>query len=102
YYCYYKLGIKNRADQIAQKIRSDYPNSLYETKINNVGKPDPAKVALKELSDKYDEIYLAYLAGDFVKALDLKKGLDTTAGDHVFSPQLLYVEAIHHIKTDQL
>lgn len=102
YYCYYKLGLTARAQAVSDKILKDYPNSLYAQRLQGVGKPDPVEVGFKNLSDRYDQIYYAYLEGNFTKALDLKRGLDTTEGTHYYTPQLLYVEAIHHIKTNEL
>ncbi len=101
YYCYYKLGLTHKAQEFGQKLKQEYASSPYNQKIEGAGKPDPAEVEFKTLSNKYDEVYLAYIEGNFAKALDLKKGLDTTESNNYYTPQLLYVETIYHLKTDQ-
>ena len=63
-------------------------------------KPQPAKPNEKntEGTNRYQAIYNLFIEGKFAEALAEKQKADSLFGTNFWSPQLLYIEAVHHIK----
>ncbi len=102
YYCYFKLGMEDKAQLQAGRLQKEFPGSIYNRQISSRGEAPTSERAFNLLSGEYEELYNAYIEGNFAQALDLKKGLDTIHGSNYYTPQLLYIEAIYHLKTRQI
>ncbi len=97
YFCYTKLGDKNKAEQYKNLLNSKYANSKSGQKLNNPGASDP-KGKNPEATKLYDDIYNLFIEGDFEKAMVEKKKADSLYGVNYWTPQLLYIEALHNVK----
>ncbi len=101
YYCYLKLGDQANADRILQLLKQKYPNGRFASKAispEQAKAPDRIKI---EATHQYEKIYLAFIEGRFNEALQMKKTADSLYGDKYWTPQLLYIESVYFIKTNQ-
>ncbi len=97
YYCYSKLGNTERAGYYKDLLNSKYANSKSGQKLNNPSALDP-KTKNPEVTKLYDDIYNLFIEGNFDKAIEEKKKADSLYGVNYWSPQLSYIEALHHVK----
>lgn len=97
YFCYTKLGDKNKADQYKNLLNSKYANSKSGQKLNNPGALDPT-IKNPEATKLYEDIYNLFIEGDFEKAMAEKKKADSLYGANYWTPQLLYIEALNYVK----
>ena len=97
YFCYTKLGDKNKAAHYKDMLSSQFANSSSGKKLNNPSAIDP-KAKNPEVTKLYDDIYNLFIEGDFEKAMAEKKKADSLYGVNYWTPQLLYIEALHHVK----
>lgn len=98
YYCYKKLGDLAKANYYKQQLSNRFGKGKYARFLNN---PEAAKNearAGEEATRKYEEIYNLFIEGKFERALAEKKLADSIYQENKWSPQLLYIEAIYHIK----
>jgi tetratricopeptide (TPR) repeat protein len=102
YYCYTKLGDQENAQRILQLMTGKYPNGAFTLKAIN---PDAATKAAEELrinaTHQYERVYIAFIEGRFDEALAEKKVADSLYGDKYWTPQLLYIESVYFIRTNQ-
>jgi Tetratricopeptide repeat len=102
YYCYTKIGDTANANRILAMMKEKYPNSLYTAKAINPDSVAQAAGAQKvNATHQYEKIYLAFIEGRFEEALAQKKTADSLYGDKYWTPQLLYIEAVYFIRTQQ-
>ena len=97
YHCYLKLENKERAAYYKHLLDTEFEDSRFAKMLNDPQSLEPNKnnpVALK----KYEAIYDLFVNGSFDSALVLKKIADNSYGNHYWTPQLLFIEAIYHIK----
>lgn len=101
-YCYKQNGQNSKSTYYQNQLNNNFPTS----KLNSLLK-DP-NLAAKSENDKnakatkeYEQIYDLFLSGKFDEALENKKRADLTFGENLWSPQLLYIEAIYYIKQKQ-
>jgi len=97
YFCYTKLGMKDKAAYYKNLLNSNYANTLAGQKIKNPAalksdKKDP------EATKLYEDIYNLFIEGDFEKAMTEKKKADSLYGVNYWTPQLLYIESLQHVK----
>ncbi|HEY4149628.1 MAG TPA: hypothetical protein VGM41_11895, partial [Chitinophagaceae bacterium] len=52
----------------------------------------------KSSEELYEQIYNLFIEGKFDDALAMKHHADSLYGNHYWSPQLLYIEAVYHIQ----
>ena len=97
YYCYTKLGNKERADYYKSLLTTNFTNSTAALKLTNPSSLDPT-YKNPEVTKKYLDIYDLFIEGKFDEALAQKKSADSSYGKNYWTPQLLYIEAIYHIK----
>ncbi len=97
YYCYSKLGNSERAGYYKDLLNSKFANSKSGQKLNNPSALDP-KIKNPEVTKLYDDIYNLFIEGNFDKAIVEKKKADSLYGVNYWSPQLSYIEALHHVK----
>jgi hypothetical protein len=97
YTSYHQTGNTSGAEGIKKKLQAQYPNGRYTSIILTGSDPD-VSVANAELTKTYEAIYDSFLEGKFEDALEAKKKADEKYKTNYWSPQLLYIEAIYHIK----
>jgi outer membrane protein assembly factor BamD (BamD/ComL family) len=98
YYSYIKTGDKAKADNILRLLQEKYPGSNYERMASNSRNgisSDPVKASM---TAHYDSIYNLFIEGRFDEALARKKVADSLYKKNYWTPQLLYIESIYHIR----
>jgi tetratricopeptide (TPR) repeat protein len=97
YTCYKKLGRSSEANRYKQQLTQSFPGSKAERMANQ---PESLKAgAGNEAGTKaYESIYTLFIEGKFDEALQQKKIADSLYGNNFWSPQLLYIEAVYHIR----
>lgn len=97
FYAYEKTGNKSKADYYKNLLLNKFQVSKYSQSILN---PVILKPALQNpaATSSYDNIYNSFIEGDFEKALKDKKIADSLFGKTYWNPQLLYIEAVYHIR----
>ena len=97
YYCYTKLGDKERAELYKNSLLAKFPNSPSSQLIKNPASQN-TKTKEAEATAVYDNIYTLFIEGDFEKAIAEKKKADITFGVNYWTPQLIYIEALYHVR----
>ena len=96
YYCWMKAGNKDKSDYYKSILEKKYTASRYNTLLK---KFESGAIQSKDAgTKKYEEIYDLMLSGKFDQAFAEKKKADSVFGDNNWTPQLLYIEALYHIK----
>jgi outer membrane protein assembly factor BamD (BamD/ComL family) len=99
YNCYKTAENKEKAAFYKKYLDEHFPQSKFFRLANNPQSVAKEKNAMKNAATaSYEKIYSTFLEGDFAKAFAEKKKSDTLYGESFWTPQLLYIEAIYHIK----
>ncbi|HEU4574383.1 MAG TPA: tetratricopeptide repeat protein [Chitinophagaceae bacterium] len=97
YRCYTNSGDAIKASQVKKQLADHYPSGQYAT-VLLTGQP-AATAKTNELATKtYEAIYDQFIEGNFAEALREKKSADSVYGTTYWTPQLLYIEAVYHVK----
>ena len=97
YYCYNKLGITDKAIYYKNLVSKNFANSrAYKVLTNTLAATEDTKVGPG--TQRYAGIYNLFIEGKFEEALSQKQKADSVYGNNYWSPQLLYIEAVYHIK----
>ncbi len=96
YYCYTKTGNKEKANYFLDQLNKKYPNGDFVQKINTSKNPTAPVKDAKTIA--YETIYDLFLSGKFDEAQQQKKWADSIYGNSYWTPQLLYLESLYHIK----
>lgn len=98
YYAYKKTGDEAKAEAVKKLLLSQTPASRFAT-ILATGK-DPAVPNNKgpEVTKTYEDIYNLFIEGKFQEAETAKKNADSVYHTNYWQPQLLYIEAVYHIR----
>ena len=96
-HCYTQVGDIANANRCRQLLQKQFAGSLLTEKINakTNGKED---VTDEAATGTYKKIYDLFLEGNFEKAIAEKRLADSTLGLNYWTPQLLYIESVYHIK----
>lgn len=97
YFCYTKLGLKDKAAYYKDLLGKNFGNTAAGKKLNTPGGSDP-KAKNPEATKLYEDIYNLFIEGNFEKAMAEKKKADELYGVNYWTPQLLYIEALGHVK----
>lgn len=97
YYCYTKNGETAKADAIKNLMAGNYGSSNFTT-IITTGKNPKSGAADPDATHLYEKIYDLFIEGNFDEAVVQKKSADSKYGNHYWTPQLLYIEAVYYIK----
>ncbi len=98
FYCWNKLGNKSKADYYKRLLTGGKLAGSKAAKIiSDPGAADPTQKT-PEATKRYDAIYTLFIEGKFEEALREKKKADSIYGSNYWSPQLLYIEAVYHIR----
>ncbi len=97
YYCYTKLEDKAKAAYYKNLLNTKYPNSKSGQVLTNPAAANPVgkNPAVTKL---YDDIYTLFIEGKYEQAMAEKKKADSLYGVNYWTPQLLYIEALQHVK----
>lgn len=101
YYSYTKVGDVAKADNILKLLQEKYPGSEYEKLASNAKKGISSDPLKEEMTKQYDSIYSLFIEGRFEEALARKKAADSLYKNTYWTPQLLYIESIYHIRQRQ-
>ena len=96
YYCYTKTGDKEKAAYYRDQLNKKYPNGDLVQKIN--ASKNPVVVSKDAKTIAYENIYNLFISGKFDEAQQEKKLADSLYGSSYWTPQLLYIESLYHIK----
>jgi outer membrane protein assembly factor BamD (BamD/ComL family) len=97
-YCYNKTGNIAKAAETKQTLEQDYSGSEYQRMVSNPGAGTRQSIDEKEMTRRYESIYNSFIEGRFDQALDEKKIADSLYGTNYWTPQLLYIQSVYHIK----
>ncbi|MES2431856.1 MAG: tetratricopeptide repeat protein [Bacteroidota bacterium] len=100
------LGLYYDYNKLNDAAKAAYYKNLLTTRSANTTAakiftdPASAKPELKNAvaTKRYQDIYNLFIEGRFDSALVEKKNADSLYGKNYWSPQLLYIEAIYHVK----
>jgi outer membrane protein assembly factor BamD (BamD/ComL family) len=102
YYCYTKLGDQANADRMLELLKQRFPKGAFTAKAINPDSVAEAESSLKvNATHQYEKIYEAFIEGRFDEAIAQKKVADSLYGDKFWTPQLLYIESIYFIRSNQ-
>lgn len=96
-YCYSKLGMTEKAEQYKNIVKQRFADGKADKMMKQF---DAAKTGTKnpEATKRYEGIYNLFIEGRFDEAIAEKKKADSLYGNSFWSPQLLYIEAVYHVK----
>ncbi len=97
YRCQKGSGQLARAQQIRAQLSAKYPASEY-TRLAVTGRDLSPGRNNQEATRVYEAIYEQFIEGNFAEALKQKKKADSLYGTMYWTPQLLYIEAVYHVK----
>lgn len=99
YYCYTKTGNQAGQAQVKQALASKFPNGKFSNLLNNPNLAmSPDSILKTKATRQYQDIYNLFIEGNFTEALTQKKAADSVYGQNYWTPQLLYIEAVYHIR----
>jgi outer membrane protein assembly factor BamD (BamD/ComL family) len=96
FYCYGKLGNKEKASEYQLLLNKNYPEGKATTKITEA--KNPKQVVKDQKTIAYETIYNLFIEGRFEEALQQKKTADSVYGKSYWTPQLLYIESLYYVK----
>lgn len=97
FYCYNKTGETAKAEEIKRAMNQQYAGSKLTT-IVTTGKDSEAGEHETAATKTYEKVYDLFIEGNFQEAIAQKKTADSIYGTNHWTPQLLYIEAVYHIK----
>jgi len=100
YFSYAKLNNTAKANYYKNLLASKHAGSLPAKMLQNPSLLQP-NAKNPEVTARYEGIYNLYIEGNFAEAISAKKKADSLYGSNYWTPQLLYIEAIHFIKERQ-
>jgi tetratricopeptide (TPR) repeat protein len=96
-FCYSKLGNQAKSDLYKNLVKSKFASSnAAKLMANPLALTANAKSP--EVTATYEKVYNLFLEGKFEEAIAIKQKTDSIYGTNYWSPQLLYIEAVHYIK----
>ncbi|HSN59352.1 MAG TPA: hypothetical protein VLR49_00345, partial [Ferruginibacter sp.] len=100
YFCYSKLGNNSQANHYKNLLVTKHAGSTSATMLQNPSLLQP-NAKNPEVTARYEGIYNLYIEGNFAEAIAAKKKADSVYGSNYWTPQLLYIEAVHFIRERQ-
>lgn len=97
YYSYTKAGNQLKASEIRKLMQETAPSGRL-TSIVISGKDPSSEKPSVAITKTYEAIYDQFLEGRFEEAILAKKQADSLYQTNFWSPQLLYIEAVYHIR----
>lgn len=96
YFAYKKTGNEVEANKIKQLLLAQYPSSKFAGIIS--GTTSATASQSEETTKAYNDIYNLFIEGRFDEAEAAKKLADSIYKTNYWQPQLLYIEAVYHIR----
>ena len=96
-YCYSKLGNTAKADQYKKIVTQQYGQTNAAKMLTDINAPKKGEKNA-EGTKRYEAIYNLFIEGKFEDALSEKNKADSLYGKNYWTPQLLYIEAVYHVK----
>ncbi|HMP88394.1 MAG TPA: tetratricopeptide repeat protein, partial [Lacibacter sp.] len=96
YYCYQKAGEPEKSARFRKLLQQKFPEGNYEQKITQATSPASPEADAKTRT--YQTIYNLFIEGRFTEALQQKARADSIYGTSYWTPQLLYIESLYHIR----
>ncbi|MHA4847713.1 type IX secretion system periplasmic lipoprotein PorW/SprE [Flavitalea antarctica] len=100
-YCYNKTGNAAKANEMRLALEQQYAGSEYQKMVTNPAGGTQKSKAEADMNRRYESIYISFIEGRFDQALSDKKIADSLYGTHYWTPQLLYIQSVYHIKQKQ-
>jgi tetratricopeptide (TPR) repeat protein len=100
-YCYNKTGNIAKANETKLTLEQQYSGSEYQKMVTNPAGGTQKSKAEADMNRRYESIYISFIEGRFDQALADKKIADSLYGTHYWTPQLLYIQSVYHIKQKQ-
>lgn len=100
YFCYSKLGNTTQANYYKNLLTTKHAGSKSATLLQNPSLLQP-NAKNPEVTARYEAIYNLFIEGRFAEAIESKQKADSIYGSNYWTPQLLYIEAVHLIKERQ-
>jgi outer membrane protein assembly factor BamD (BamD/ComL family) len=97
HYSHAKSGDAVKAEEAKKLLLQKYPQDRRSV-ILSTGKDPLSSKPSEAVTKTYERIYDLFLEGKFAEALDGKKVADSLYRTNYWSPQLLYIEAVYHIR----
>jgi len=97
YFSYIKTGNSAKAAEIKRLLQQKHANSRF-TSIITTGQDSESIKPTTEVTKTYEGVYDLFLEGKFEEAKAAKATADSLYKTNYWSPQLLYIEAVYHIK----
>jgi outer membrane protein assembly factor BamD (BamD/ComL family) len=98
-FCFKENGNEPKSSFYSSQLSKNFATSRFNLILKN---PEAAVKAEKDKNSQttkaYENIYDLFLSGKFDNAIAAKKLADSTFGENLWTPQLLYIEALYYIK----
>lgn len=94
YYAYTKMGNASDAAKIKRLLAEKYPTSKASDVLTN----GVSTKNTDEATKTYEAVYDLFIEGNFTEAKEAKKRADSIYKTTNWQPQLLYIEAVYHIR----
>jgi len=102
YYCYQKTGNAAKMAATRQMMQTQFADGKYLAILDRkVKKDEPEVKIMVEATKTYDDVYNLFIEGKFDQALLMKRQADNLYGESLWTPQLLYIEAVYYIRQRQ-
>jgi outer membrane protein assembly factor BamD (BamD/ComL family) len=98
YYCYRKIGNTAAMEPLARELKEKYAGSKFDKQISSSVEGSETAQRNNAVTSSYEAIYNLFIEGSFEQALALKKETDSLYGTSYWTPQLLYIESVYHIR----
>lgn len=99
YYSYYKMGDLTKANYYKVQLQQLYPGGKYAAALDPAAAAkSPDSVLKRNATAAYEKIYTSFIEGNFEQAIADKRMADSLYGERYWTPQLLYIEAVYHIR----
>jgi outer membrane protein assembly factor BamD (BamD/ComL family) len=97
YFSYLKTGNSAKAAEMKRLLEQKHAESRF-TSIVTKGQDPLSQKPAKEVTKTYEGVYDLFLEGRFEEAKAAKQNADSIYKTNYWSPQLLYIEAMYHIR----
>lgn len=99
YYSYRKSGDLTKANFYKIQLQQLYPGGKYAAALDPVAAAQsPDSVLKRNATASYEKIYTSFIEGNFDQAIADKRIADSLYGERYWTPQLLYIESLYHIR----
>ena len=97
YYSYTKTGNLAKAEEMKRLLQKEHPDSRFANIVTSGIDPESDNSATAA-TKIYEGIYDMFLEGRFTEAIQAKINADSIFQTKYWHPQLLYIQAVYHIK----